>query len=86
MLQVSTLLVKEGLRDKWRRGMCHHEAFTMVGSFNPVSETHLSDQCYSICFRRESGQCAICFQPVIVDPIAIDGMQVIMKLQIELGN
>ena len=26
--------------------------------------THLSNQCYTICFRRETGQCGICFSPV----------------------
>ena len=30
-----------------------------------VLATHLSNQCYSICFRVESGQCGICFSPVI---------------------
>lgn len=28
--------------------------------------THLSNQCYTMCFRQEQGKCAICFQPVIV--------------------
>eukprot|EP00094_Tigriopus_californicus_P013846 TCALIF_13401-PA protein Name:"Protein of unknown function" AED:0.25 eAED:0.31 QI:35/0.62/0.66/0.88/0.5/0.55/9/0/261 len=27
--------------------------------------THLSNQCYTMCFRQEPGKCAICFQPVI---------------------
>ncbi|XP_059088780.1 uncharacterized protein LOC131884901 [Tigriopus californicus] len=27
--------------------------------------THLSNQCYTMCFRQEQGKCAICFQPVI---------------------
>ncbi|XP_059079506.1 uncharacterized protein LOC131877755 isoform X2 [Tigriopus californicus] len=31
----------------------------------PASATHLSNQCYSICFRQEPGQCAICFAPVV---------------------
>ncbi|XP_059089365.1 uncharacterized protein LOC131885355 [Tigriopus californicus] len=29
------------------------------------SVTHLSNQCYTMCFRQEPGKCAICFQPVI---------------------
>ena len=27
--------------------------------------THLSDQKYTICFRREAGYCAICYTPSI---------------------
>ncbi|TRY80030.1 hypothetical protein TCAL_16034 [Tigriopus californicus] len=28
--------------------------------------THLSSQCYNICFRQEEGKCAICFNTVIM--------------------
>ena len=30
----------------------------------PHSATHLQDQCYSFCFRREQGKCAICYNVV----------------------
>ncbi|XP_059089368.1 uncharacterized protein LOC131885357 [Tigriopus californicus] len=33
--------------------------------------THLSNQCYTMCFRQEQGKCAICFQPVITASIAV---------------
>ncbi|XP_059087177.1 uncharacterized protein LOC131883677 [Tigriopus californicus] len=32
--------------------------------------THLSNQCYNICIRRESGRCAICYVPNFADSIA----------------
>jgi hypothetical protein len=32
-----------------------------------LTATHLSSQCYDICFRRESKFCAICFQPTILN-------------------
>ena len=31
-----------------------------------VTQTHLSNQCYTMCIRRESGRCYICFQAVII--------------------
>ena len=34
-----------------------------------ISVTHLSNQDYDICFRRNSGNCAVCFTPTIdTDP------------------
>ncbi|TRY72201.1 hypothetical protein TCAL_13281 [Tigriopus californicus] len=49
-----------------------------ISSFNfPTSSaavsaqtTHLSNQCYNICIRRESGRCAICYVPNFADSIA----------------
>eukprot|EP00095_Tigriopus_kingsejongensis_P000992 maker-scaffold39_size501901-snap-gene-4.21 protein:Tk00992 transcript:maker-scaffold39_size501901-snap-gene-4.21-mRNA-1 annotation:"hypothetical protein DAPPUDRAFT_308003" len=32
----------------------------------PLTTTHLSNQCYSMCFKQEPGQCAICFAPVVM--------------------
>ncbi len=32
------------------------------------SATHLSNQCYSMCIRRASGMCGICFYPTIITP------------------
>ncbi|XP_059089974.1 uncharacterized protein LOC131885814 [Tigriopus californicus] len=45
-----------------------------IASFNfptqsptvPLSTTHLSNQCYTMCFRSEEGKCAICYQAVDV--------------------
>ena len=34
--------------------------------FNLSAATHLSDQRYDLCFRREEGKCAICFTTSIV--------------------
>ena len=34
-----------------------------------ILATHLSNQCYSICFRRNLNKCGICFFPTI-DPLA----------------
>ena len=39
-----------------------------------VEATHLSDQNYEICFRRESGYCAICFTPSIQSSTATPGV------------
>ena len=35
-------------------------------SFSPPSvATHLSNQCYNMCFRQNENNCAICFVPAI---------------------
>eukprot|EP00094_Tigriopus_californicus_P014059 TCALIF_13615-PA protein Name:"Protein of unknown function" AED:0.10 eAED:0.10 QI:0/0.63/0.66/0.91/0.54/0.66/12/94/345 len=64
---------------------CHKAAFTLSGSAATRSwdikvtqytcsqqegATHLSNQCYNICIRRESGRCAICYVPNFADSIA----------------
>jgi hypothetical protein len=38
--------------------------FRVSGHF--FSATHLSNQCYSFCFRRSAGNCGICFSPTII--------------------
>lgn len=43
---------------------------TTVNTLSETSHIHLGNQYYSICFRRESGYCAICFEPKIVGPAA----------------
>ncbi len=35
----------------------------------PPTATHLSSQCYSICFRREASYCAICFTTAITNTV-----------------
>lgn len=39
--------------------------FDMSATATTATFTHLSNQCYDICFRRNSGNCAICFIPSI---------------------
>ncbi|XP_059087673.1 uncharacterized protein LOC131884050 [Tigriopus californicus] len=63
-----------------------------ISSFNfPTSSaavsaqtTHLSNQCYNICIRRESGRCAICYVPNFADSIAgaIESSQVAFGLSL----
>ncbi len=40
--------------------------FKKKASFSPPA-THLSSQCYNMCFRRESGFCAICFTTAVTN-------------------
>ena len=35
-----------------------------------IAATHLSNQCYDICVRREAGQCAICYVPAVFSATA----------------
>ncbi|XP_059083485.1 uncharacterized protein LOC131880797 isoform X1 [Tigriopus californicus] len=35
--------------------------------------THLSNQCYSMCFRQEANHCAICFVPAVLGSPTIQG-------------
>lgn len=58
--------------------------FFTLGIYNPLFlinnliflATHLINQEYNVCFRRESGMCAICFFPAIFNAIgAMPGMQ-----------
>ncbi|XP_059088965.1 uncharacterized protein LOC131885059 [Tigriopus californicus] len=47
-------------------------SFNFPTSSNSISSTvtHLSNQCYAMCFRQELGKCAICFSPVSVGTAA----------------
>ncbi|TRY61310.1 hypothetical protein TCAL_01452 [Tigriopus californicus] len=40
--------------------------FPTQASIVPPETTHLSNQCYTMCFRQEQGKCAICYQAVDV--------------------
>lgn len=44
----------------------------LYANFTPA--THLSSQEYSICIRRESGKCAICYTPAITINIVANGI------------
>jgi len=44
------------------REICQKNFENMNDSF---SATHLQNQCYLICFRRQSGMCEICFAPTV---------------------
>ncbi|XP_059088333.1 uncharacterized protein LOC131884531 [Tigriopus californicus] len=39
--------------------------FPTTGTTVTSTVTHLSSQCYTMCFRQEEGKCAICFDTVI---------------------
>jgi hypothetical protein len=45
--------------------------FPTTASTVTSTATHLSSQYYSMCFRRGSGNCAICFTPVLSTPAAV---------------
>eukprot|EP00094_Tigriopus_californicus_P001497 TCALIF_01452-PA protein Name:"Protein of unknown function" AED:0.07 eAED:0.07 QI:0/0.85/0.93/0.93/0.71/0.8/15/58/393 len=47
---------------------CHVASFNLerTSSTYDIKATHLSNQCYTMCFRQEQGKCAICYQAVDV--------------------
>lgn len=47
--------------------------FPTSSSTVPPTATHLSNQCYSMCFRQEPNNCAICFIPVVLGTPTMQG-------------
>ena len=48
---------------------CFLNLFEFILTFFSLSATHLSNQCYAICFRQNAAKCGICFQPVVLGTI-----------------
>eukprot|EP00095_Tigriopus_kingsejongensis_P002472 maker-scaffold326_size205590-snap-gene-0.13 protein:Tk02472 transcript:maker-scaffold326_size205590-snap-gene-0.13-mRNA-1 annotation:"hypothetical protein DAPPUDRAFT_101194" len=61
-------------------GKCHEAKFGFGGSGTP---THLSDQCYSMCWRQEENTCAICWIPVVLGSETVTGS---FGLSVSAGN
>eukprot|EP00094_Tigriopus_californicus_P013763 TCALIF_13319-PA protein Name:"Protein of unknown function" AED:0.29 eAED:0.29 QI:0/0.16/0/0.42/1/1/7/0/276 len=55
----------------FKQSRCVH-SFNFPTSSSTVASTvtHLSNQCYTICFRQEQGKCAICYSTVIMGTAA----------------
>ncbi|XP_059088177.1 uncharacterized protein LOC131884423 [Tigriopus californicus] len=45
--------------------------FPTQSALVPLGTTHLSNQCYTMCFRQEMGKCAICYQVATMGVVGV---------------
>ncbi|TRY61845.1 hypothetical protein TCAL_01495, partial [Tigriopus californicus] len=53
--------------------------FPTQSALVPLGTTHLSNQCYTMCFRQEMGKCAICYQVATMGVVGVGQKGVILR-------